>query len=214
MANDRLPAKRDVMMALLAKTSVYVHLDSRRPEVSVPPRFRGQPQLVLQIGLNMAVQIRDLDVGDEGFSCTLSFSRQPYFCMIPWTSVFAMVGEDGRALVWPDDVPIEVAASMEAQARARDDKAKAKSRLRAVDSGEAKPSTPPATGAPDTIGDAEGAAPLPAPVPLAAVARDTSEPTENTEGDEGQTKARPQPVTPLGQARQKGKRPSHLRLVK
>ena len=28
---------------------------------------------------------------------------------MPWGSVFAMVGEDGRGMVWPDDVPQELA---------------------------------------------------------------------------------------------------------
>jgi hypothetical protein len=38
--------------------------------------------------------------------------------VVPWASVFAMVGEDGRGMVWPDDVPAEVAR--QAQVRAVD----------------------------------------------------------------------------------------------
>jgi hypothetical protein len=45
-------------------------------------------------------------------SCTLSFNRSPFYCVVPWSSVFAMVGEDGRGMVWPDDVPQELAVKV------------------------------------------------------------------------------------------------------
>jgi stringent starvation protein B len=95
-----------------------VHLDPRQNAVAVPPWFKKQAQLVLQIGLNMPMPIPDLRLDDDGMSCTLSFNRSPFFCVVPWSSVFAMVGEDGRGMVWPDDVPAEVAR--QAQVRAVD----------------------------------------------------------------------------------------------
>jgi hypothetical protein len=104
-----LPPKKDVALALLERSSVYVHLDPRQSDVVVPPWFKKKPQLVLQIGLNMAVPIPDLRLDDSGLSCTLSFNRAPFFCVVPWASVFAMVGDDGRGMVWPEDVPAEVA---------------------------------------------------------------------------------------------------------
>ncbi len=104
-----LPPKKEVALALLERSSIYVHLDPRPEAVAVPNWFKKQPQLVLQVGLNMPVPIPDLRVDDDGMSCTLSFNRAPFFCVVPWSSVFAMVGEDGRGMVWPDDVPAEVA---------------------------------------------------------------------------------------------------------
>jgi len=83
----------------------------------VPPWFKGQPQLVLQIGLNMPVPIPDLRLDEDGMSCTLSFNRSPFHCVIPWGAVFAMVGDDGRGMVWPDDLPPEVARQAAAAAR-------------------------------------------------------------------------------------------------
>ena len=103
-----LPAKKDVALALLERSSVYVHLDPRRKGAVVPPSFKKQHQLVLQIGLNMAVAIPDLRFDEEGMSCTLSFSRSPFFCVVPWQAIFAMVGDDGRGMVWPKDVPVEI----------------------------------------------------------------------------------------------------------
>ncbi len=75
----------------------------------MPPWFKRQPQLVLQIGLNMPVPIPDLRLDEEGLACTLSFNRSPFYCVVPWLSVFAMVGDDGRGMVWPDEVPPEIA---------------------------------------------------------------------------------------------------------
>jgi stringent starvation protein B len=113
MPPTRLPRKKDVALALLEKSSMFVHLDPRGERVLVPNWFRKQPQLVLQVGLNMAIPIPDLHVDDDGLSCTLSFNRSPHHCVVPWSSVYALVGEDGRGMVWPDDVPPEVAAQMQ-----------------------------------------------------------------------------------------------------
>jgi stringent starvation protein B len=110
MSQARLPPKKHVALALLEHSSVFIHLDPRNERVHVPAWFKRQAQLVLQIGLNMPIPIPDLNLDDEGISCTLSFNRSPHYCRLPWASVFALVGEDGRGMVWPDDVPAEVAA--------------------------------------------------------------------------------------------------------
>jgi len=128
----RLPPKKDVALALLEQASMYIHLDPRAEAVQVPAWFKKQPQLVLQVGLNMAVPIPDLHVDEQGLSCTLSFNRAPFFCMIPWPAVFALVGENGQAMVWAEDVPAEVAA----QAQAQKAPEKPRTHLRSVGEGE------------------------------------------------------------------------------
>jgi stringent starvation protein B len=115
-SNPGLPAKKDVALALLERSTVFIHLDPRHDTVRVPPRFKRQPQLVLQIGFNMPIPIPDLDLNDDGVTCTLSFKATPHFCSVPWGAVFALVGADGRGMVWPDDVPREVAAHVQTDA--------------------------------------------------------------------------------------------------
>ncbi len=105
-----LPPKKEVALLLMKGPSVFVHLDPRKKGVIVPKGFSGQPQLVLQVGLDMVIPIRDLEVTDDAITCTLSFSRTPFWCSMPWTAIYALVGEDGRGMVWPEDVPPEVAA--------------------------------------------------------------------------------------------------------
>jgi stringent starvation protein B len=185
-----LPSKKEVVLALLERSTVFIHLDPRRDLVAVPPWLRKQPRLVLQIGLNMAVPIRDLSVDDECISCTLSFNRSPYFCWIPWHAIFALVGEDERGMVWPDDVPPELVAQAGAEGKRPE-----RPHLRAVtpadgsraepEAGAASDPEPPAPG-PDQPAQAD-----------AAVADAPAAPSEPPEGSAA-----------------KSKRPPHLRLVK
>lgn len=108
-----LPPKKEVALALLERSNVDVYLDPRAKGVVVPPQFRKEPRLILKIGLNMPVPIPDLRLDDESMSCTLSFKGTKFFCVVPWLSVFAMVGDDGRGMVWPDDVPQELAVRVD-----------------------------------------------------------------------------------------------------
>jgi hypothetical protein len=112
-ATRQPPPKKEVALALLEGSSLFVHLDPRRPGVLVPKWFTGQAQLVLQVGLNMAIPIPDLKVDEIGVSCTLSFNRAGFWCRLPWSAIYALVGEDGRGMVWPEDVPQEVATQMQ-----------------------------------------------------------------------------------------------------
>lgn len=129
-----LPPKKAVALDLLERTSVFVHLDPRRAGVVVPPVFLKQPQLVLQIGLNMQIPIVDLEVEDAGISCTLSFSRRPHFCRLPWSAIYALIGQEGGGMVWPEDVPPEVVAQQRAGTAKKEAPAR-KPTLRALDGG-------------------------------------------------------------------------------
>jgi stringent starvation protein B len=231
---NELPPKREVAIALLEASSVYVHLDPRASGVMVPAWFKKQPQLVLQVGLNMPVPIPDLDVGEEALSCTLSFNRRPEYCRIPWSAVYGLVGEDGRGMIWPEDVPPEVAA----QAQGRSPAPKEQRHLRAVAEGgeapaEAKEATSPveeprpAQGqpAPGPSGQARPAQPGEAPAKkaggagkkaAAATATGESAPSKKRSGakSEGPKRA-PEPAAPApSDGRSKRELPPYLRVVK
>jgi hypothetical protein len=132
----QLPPKKEVALALLEGPSMFVHLDPRQKGVVVPKWFSGKPQLVLQLGLNMAIPIPDLRVEDVGISCTLSFNRAPFWCQLPWEAIYALVGEDGRGMVWPQDVPPEVALQMQKGAAQATKQGKKPRKLAPVDGGE------------------------------------------------------------------------------
>lgn len=117
-----LPAKRDVARALLLRGSVFVHLDPRRLGVLVPARLRDQAQVVLQVGLDMPVPIPDLRVDEEGIFGTLSFKGIPFTCFVPWSAVFALVGDDARGMVWSKEMPDEIASALVRESRLRTEK--------------------------------------------------------------------------------------------
>jgi stringent starvation protein B len=150
---SKLPKKKDVALALLEQASVFIHLDPRRDGVQVPVGFKKQAQLVLQIGLNMVVKIPDLEVDDEGISCTLSFNRRPHYCHMPWGSIYALVDESGRGMVWPDDVPPEVVAQQREGAKKAP--ATPRPRLHAVDASGAPAARAELHSTPDVTESAE-----------------------------------------------------------
>ena len=126
--------KQVLSEALDGAPTVFLHLDARREGVKVPENHRTNPQLILRVGYMLTPPI-NLDLGDEAVTCTLSFNRAPFFCVIPWDAIYAVVGDDGRAAVWPDDIPPEAARLKEAVHRTP--------ALTAVPSGEGDASTRP-----------------------------------------------------------------------
>ncbi|MDB4961023.1 MAG: hypothetical protein JWP01_1022 [Myxococcales bacterium] len=103
------PDKRRTLEQLLTRGPVLVHVDARRSEVNVPSRFREDPSLVLRFGYNLSPAIGDLTVDEEAIAGTLTFSGQPFRCILPWTAVYAaMVEGEQRGTVWPEDVPEDV----------------------------------------------------------------------------------------------------------
>ena len=93
-----LPPKLDVARYLLAQGSLFVHLDPRVDTVRVPDWYRSEPQLVLQIGFDMPVPIRDLEVDADGIYGTLSFNRSPFVCQVQWDAVFALAADQNRTI--------------------------------------------------------------------------------------------------------------------
>lgn len=113
------PDKKKTLEQLLARGPVLVHVDARRAEVSVPPRFRADASLVLRFGYDLKPAIADLDVDDSGIAGTLTFSGTPFRVMLPWPAVYAaMVEGEQRGTVWPEDVPEDVLSGGEVPAAA------------------------------------------------------------------------------------------------
>lgn len=224
MPPSQLPPKKDVLLALLEQSTVRVHLDPRPADVRVPSWFKKQPQLALDIGLNLPVPIRDLDLGEEGVSCTLSFNRSPHFCFVPWSAIFALVDQQsGRGMLWPESVPPEVTVAQQAKKPAELSKqAGAKQAgVAQVARGEAtagktagrkgaskRPALRAVPGDAPPVAAVQGSVEQPVTAPSIAAAAAT------VEAPAGDAPAEPtiQPTT--GPATQKAPRPSYLRVVK
>ncbi len=194
---------------------MFIHLDPRRDGVIVPGWLKRQPQLVLQVGLNMALPIPDLDIGEQAICCTLSFNRSPIFCRVPWPAVFGLVGEDGRGRIWPEDVPLEVAAQMKQQASkeaakeaAKAQRQQARGRLQAI------PAAAAAKAQTETVAQKTAAKPV-----EQAAASPPEPPILDESGEPQKPEPRPsaaKSVRPSAAPGSAGKRelPSYLRVVK
>ena len=108
MNPDERPSKRDAFNAFFGEGWVSIHLDARREGVDVPDEFAVNRHLVLQYGQNMPIPIPDLKVDDEGITATLSFSRTPHRTFVPWSAVYIVACNDGRGILYYEDVPEDV----------------------------------------------------------------------------------------------------------
>ncbi|MFO0751465.1 MAG: hypothetical protein U1F43_38225 [Myxococcota bacterium] len=115
MTSDRSAhEKRRQLQVMLDAGLVMLHLDPRGEDVAVPPQFKGDP--VLRLNLAWGFNLPALDVGPDGVYAVLSFNRANFGCTLPWRAVFAMTAPDAghEGVVWPESVPPELAPYFEA----------------------------------------------------------------------------------------------------
>jgi stringent starvation protein B len=107
--------KRATLLRLLAEGMVLVHLDARSDGVSVPEKFATDPELRLNLSYRFAS--RDLTLGPDALSCTLSFGGFPFLCVLPYPSIFAVNSHvTGEAVDWRKDAPAPTPIAGEPQA--------------------------------------------------------------------------------------------------
>lgn len=99
--------KQAIHAGLATSFKTGLMIDTRHPDVSVPERFGGMHNLVLEIGLALPIPIPDLQVTDQSVSCTLSFGSEKYHCVIPLSAVYMVTYGDQR-LLWLLDAPPEM----------------------------------------------------------------------------------------------------------
>jgi stringent starvation protein B len=108
MSSSERPSKQQAFLALLREGWTSLHIDARRPGVIVPTAFRREAHLVLQYGHDLPIPIPDLEVDEYGVRATLSFSRAAQLTVIPWTAVYVVACDDGRGVLYSEDVPEDV----------------------------------------------------------------------------------------------------------
>ena len=128
----RIPGKKEVLIAFLQRGVAMVHLDARRPGVSVPAQYRGEAHL--RLNLSYRYGIPDFDVGDSQVRATLSFGGRPFHCILPWQAVFGITSPtSGDGQVWPEDLPVEVADAEDESAPSSESPAPRRPALSAVE---------------------------------------------------------------------------------
>jgi len=108
MRSSERPSKYEVFLALLRESWTSLHLDARRPGVIVPAHLKSEPHLVLQYGHDLPIPIPDLEVDEHGVRATLSFAKHPQRTVVPWSAVYVVTCDDGRGVLYHEDVPEDV----------------------------------------------------------------------------------------------------------
>jgi len=202
---SKVPEKKERLLTALDQGMVMIHLDARRPGVSVPTHLAAEAHL--RLNLSYRFDPPDLTVNEWGVRCTLSFSGSRYTVAVPWNALFAITSHVSREFwLYPEDMPQELLqhplASPQAprEGAAREQQAPSGPRPRAMlrevqcERGEepAAPRREPASVHPAPVA---AKPPAPQPVPRPSAASSSESPPE-------------EPPPPAGPRR------SHLRIVK
>lgn len=92
-----------------------IHLDARVEGVDVPPSFKEDPHLRLNLSRRFG---RPLVIHEDRVEATLTFGGRTYPCVVPFAAIFGMIShETGKTLMWPEDIPPEVLEELEKAAR-------------------------------------------------------------------------------------------------
>lgn len=97
--------KLELFDRLMQQEHILLHIDARRPGVSVPDNLASQNALSLKLSYAFQGEtLRD----DKQISSYLKFDGEYFNCIIPWTAVWGMSAADGKQTIWPEDVPKEI----------------------------------------------------------------------------------------------------------
>ncbi len=106
MGDENLEKKK-LVEALIERGTTQIILDPRRDGVRVPPEFREQP--LLRLNISPRFPGSDLKVDWWGVRQTLTFPSGRFHCHVPWDAIFA-VGSPQRAdrvTFWVESAPEE-----------------------------------------------------------------------------------------------------------
>lgn len=98
--------KREQLATLLRLGTVLTQVDGRACS-GLPEPFCNEHAVGLRLGYGLTPPIRDLELGEFGFTATLLFSGTFATVQVPWRALFGLAGEGSVTVrvVWPDDVP-------------------------------------------------------------------------------------------------------------
>lgn len=97
-------SKRDIVEHLLTRGAVLIHCDGR--SCFLPGPLDERPHVILKWGWGLKPPIYDMQVGTDALTGALTFGRQMFRCVIPWSAIFAANVEGEAAHIsWPEDYP-------------------------------------------------------------------------------------------------------------
>ena len=89
---------------LLERGTVTVILDARADSVIVPPDYKANPKLPLN--LDYAFEIPDFKIMDDRVEVSLSFNRKNFFCILPFAAIYILNSTAAvETVLFPENVP-------------------------------------------------------------------------------------------------------------
>ena len=82
-----------------------LHLDSRAEDVQVPAQLKDNPNLTLKVSYKFQGETKH---DSHAISVYLKFSGHYQLCVLPWSAIWGISGEDEQNKIWPREVPAEV----------------------------------------------------------------------------------------------------------
>lgn len=101
---------KDILLQLLDQGLVMLHINARHPDVIVPPYLKDDHHL--RINLSYRFRLTDLSIDERAVSVTLSFQKQPFHCVIPFTALWGLSQphDPENLILFPEALPIEMLA--------------------------------------------------------------------------------------------------------
>jgi hypothetical protein len=108
--------KQELLLELLGTGyNVMIHVETKSPNkgerlgVVIPSHLYDKGPVGFEIGYNMLKPIPDLEVTDDGVSCSLSFGGSNYGCFFPWDKILAFSGEAFAKMAEADKIRMRAA---------------------------------------------------------------------------------------------------------
>ncbi len=89
--DEPLPTPREALERMLATGGIMqIIVDNTHADVRLPKTLADQATVALNLGYNMPVPMRDFVLGETAVEMVLTFNRNPFRCVVPWTAIAAM----------------------------------------------------------------------------------------------------------------------------
>ncbi len=87
-----------------------LHINARHPDAIVPPYLKDDHHL--RINLSYRFRLADLTIDEHAVSATLSFQRQPFHCVVPFSALWGLSQphDPENLILFPEALPIEMLA--------------------------------------------------------------------------------------------------------
>jgi hypothetical protein len=103
--------KKTLLEELLNNSKVQIHINPKFKDIDIPPEYRNDNVLMLNLSYNFAYKPI---LSEWGIETTLTFGTQSYACKLPWGCIFMILPVDRKIpYLSIEDVPDRIIQQVE-----------------------------------------------------------------------------------------------------